>query len=90
MFGLDFFSFFVPVQECCYRASQPGYGALVLGKPDGGNPQRFSHLSSPAMYQTLEAQPYQWCCKDTALCDYFYEKRPSQSCENYQAPEIGQ
>ncbi|XP_065179063.1 uncharacterized protein LOC135809606 [Sycon ciliatum] len=77
-------------QECCYRTQQPGQGAFIEGAPDGGNSVRFSWLSyEPTTVSSQETLPYQWCCKDEALCHLFREKRPSQSCDNYEPLNFG-
>ncbi|XP_065180052.1 uncharacterized protein LOC135810490 [Sycon ciliatum] len=77
-------------QECCYRTQQPGQGAFIEGAPDGGNSVRFSWLSyEPITVSSQETLPYQWCCKDEALCPLFWEKRPSKTCTGYEPQYFG-
>ena len=87
-----FFScaFLILVQECCYHAAEPAYGALLTNYPDGGNAVRYSHLVyDPVIYSAEETLPYSYCCEQEKLCGYFYEKRPSGVSVGYDATQLG-
>ncbi|XP_062901651.1 uncharacterized protein LOC134345238 [Mobula hypostoma] len=49
-------------------------------------------LSSSSMHQDSDLNPYKWCCEkvdDPKFCDFYKEKRPSITCEEYRPPGQG-
>ena len=58
---------------------EDGSSPLLMGYPGGG----FVLLNS------TDLNIYSSCCEEGMMCDQFYTKRPSDTCERYQAPRMG-
>ena len=74
-------------QLCCYSTEWEDFGALKIGPPEGG------HISV-ARYNTYygktevltDTEAYNFCCVEGFFCDFFYQYRPSDTCQFYRPP----
>ena len=78
-------------RQCCYNArfGGPGFGALILGYPDGGAIDRYHKRSTRILrlkHEFSDVLGFKHCCLQSKLCERYYQKRPSEGCENYEPP----
>ena len=78
-------------RQCCYNArfNGPGFGALIVGHPGGGVIDRYHKLSSRTLrlrHEFSDVLGFKYCCVQSKLCFRYYQKRPSEGCENYVPP----
>ena len=67
---------FTAGQQCCYD----NQNNLIIGPPGGGTLDLMhsdEHWYSPILHFWVDVRPYFVCCKLSANCDKYYEKRPS-------------
>ena len=79
-------------RKCCYYTSQEKFAALVIGFPGGGTLDRYHKLtpSLQAKHAESDVRPFQYCCKEAqnpSWCVRYFERRPSEGCEEYEPPE---
>jgi len=79
-------------RKCCYYTSQERFAALIIGFPGGGTLDRYHKLTPSLQTKHLESdvQPFQYCCKEAQnpiWCHIYFERRPSEGCEEYEPPE---
>lgn len=72
------------VQSCCY--GKLGY---LLTRKDGSAGPTFRHHPRHYNHHRTDWEPHYWCCVKSHNCDKFYEVRPVDTCDSYQAPYIG-
>lgn len=79
-------------RKCCYYTSQEKFAALVEDFPGGGTLDRYHKLTPSLQKKHLEhdVRPFQYCCleaQNPIWCKIYFQKRPSEGCEEYEPPE---
>ena len=73
---------------CCYYTYSPFVGApIVSGQYSGGFLLYHPHADY-SRYRIYDLIPKSLCCS-VGLCNIFQQKRPFQTCENYQLQQLG-
>ena len=71
-------------RKCCYQA----FGAIIIGYPGGGHIDRYHQLTASLnlYHDIFDVRGFKQCCLLSNQCKLFYQKRPSEGCENYKPP----
>lgn len=69
-------------QQCCYSNDN----RLLVGPTSGGSLQRVSSQVSLIGHFINDIYPYILCCKKSANCELYYEKRPSDDGSRWIPP----
>lgn len=77
-------------QLCCYYRFSAVYGAPIVRGQYSGGFLLYHPSADYAGYYWNDVVPKDRCCNaDVGLCDIFQQRRPLQTCENYQLQELG-
>ena len=71
-------------QQCCYNSQ----GRLTIGYPSGGTLDLVSGNSNKSGHFLLDVLPFINCCKLSAKCEKYYQKRPSDNSSRWRAPNL--
>ena len=74
-------------QLCCYSTEWEDFGALKIGPPEGGHISvtRYNTYYDKTEVPT-DTEAYNFCCVEGFFCDFFYQYRPSDTCQFYRPP----
>ncbi|XP_044174744.1 uncharacterized protein LOC114975818 isoform X3 [Acropora millepora] len=74
-------------QLCCYSTEWEDFGALKIGSPEGGHISVTRYNTYYGKTEVLtDTEAYKFCCVEGFFCDFFYQYRPSDTCQFYQPP----
>ncbi|XP_067687865.1 uncharacterized protein [Haliotis asinina] len=62
--------------QCCYNRR----GNFINSLPDAGTYNLFSRSFDPFLHETFDANPKDWCCRQSNLCYLYRRVRPQSRC----------
>ena len=77
-------------QLCCYDVSPTNAGAPIVNGQYSGGFLLYHPFAGSRGYRQYDALPKALCCSNEVdLCNIFQQRRPLQTCENYQLLKLG-